>query len=133
LEEEKTSIKVLVCDDDPQDQKITRVYLCLRTDWAIKVLEAKNGCEAVEIAVRESPDIILMDIMMPEVDGLTACYLIKTGSKTCEIPVIMLTAVDHDLNKKLSQKVMGADGYLTKLFTPEDLRGVITQFIRNPE
>lgn len=126
-------IKVLVCDDDPQDQKITRAYLRLRTDWEIKILEAKNGREAVDIAISESPDIILMDIMMPEVDGLTACHMIKTSSRTCGIPVIMLTAVDHDLNKKLSQKVMGADGYITKPFTPEDLRGVITQFIRNPE
>jgi CheY-like chemotaxis protein len=78
-------------------------------------------------------DIILMDMMMPRVDGLTACYAIKTNQATKAIPVVMITAVGYDLNKKLSQDIMGADGYLTKPFSAEELRRTIDQFLAKPE
>ena len=77
----------------------------------------------------EKPDIILMDMMMPKVDGLTACYVLKKDEDTKEIPVIMITAVGFDLNKRLSQDIMGADGYVTKPFTPQDLESTIEQFL----
>jgi CheY-like chemotaxis protein len=75
-----------------------------------------------------------MDMMMPKVDGLTACYLIKKDEATKKIPVVMITAVGFDLNKKLSQDIMGADGYITKPFTPKDLQTAVDQFFgESPE
>jgi CheY-like chemotaxis protein len=68
-----------------------------------------------------------MDILMPKLDGYTACYTIKNNELTKEIPVVMLTGVGHELNKKLSQE-MGAAGYITKPFNPEDLLDKVRQY-----
>lgn len=92
------------------------------------VLEATNGEEAVDIAKGQKPDIILMDLMMPKMDGYTACSKIKAGQETKTIPVIMLTAVGHELNKKFARE-MGAEGYITKPFTLQELMGVISPLL----
>lgn len=114
---------VLVVDDEPGIRQL--VYKILSKDYAL--LEAQDGQEAISIASNEKPDIILMDMMMPRMDGLTACYAIKTDPVTKEIPVIMLTAISYELNKKVSEDVMGASGYITKPFTREALLEAIGQ------
>jgi two-component system alkaline phosphatase synthesis response regulator PhoP len=125
--EEVNKKKVLVVDDEPGVRLLVRKMLS--KDYA--VFEAQDGEEAVNTARNEKPDVILMDIMMPRMDGLMACYTIKTNLATKEIPVIMLTAVGYDLDKKLSKDVMGADGYITKPFTREALLESIRQFSAN--
>ena len=72
----------------------------------------------------EKPDIILLDVMMPNVDGYTACSTIKQEKSTKTIPVVMLTALDFDLNRELAIQI-GANAYITKPFLPEDLRSTI--------
>jgi two-component system alkaline phosphatase synthesis response regulator PhoP len=119
--------KVLIVDDEPGVREL--VNRILNKSYA--VLEAQDGAEAVDMSRNQKPDIILMDMMMPRVDGLTACYLIKKDEATKKIPVVMITAVGFDLNKKLSQDIMGADGYITKPFTPQDLQTAIDQFCGN--
>ena len=84
------------------------------------VLGASDGKEAVDMARNQKPDLVLMDIMMPNMDGYTACYTIKQDPVTKAIPVVMLTAIGHELNVKLSQE-MGADGYITKPFSIDEL------------
>ncbi len=122
--------KVLIVDDEPGVREL--VNRILSKSYA--VLEAQDGAEAVDMSRSQKPDIILMDMMMPKVDGLTACYLIKKDEATKKIPVVMITAVGFDLNKKLSQDIMGADGYITKPFTPKDLQTAIDQFFgESPE
>jgi two-component system alkaline phosphatase synthesis response regulator PhoP len=116
--------KVLIVDDEPGVREL--VQRILSKSYA--VLEAQDGAEAVDMSRSQKPDIILMDMMMPKVDGLTACYLIKKDEATKKIPVVMITAVGFDLNKKLSQDIMGADGYVTKPFTPQDLQTAVDQF-----
>jgi CheY-like chemotaxis protein len=108
---------VLIADDEPAVRKL----LCRMLDNDYNVIEAQNGREAVDMACSHRPDIVFMDMMMPEVDGLSACYAIKTNETTREIPVVMLTAISYDLNKKLSEDVAGADGYVTKPFTRQSL------------
>jgi CheY-like chemotaxis protein len=71
-----------------------------------------------------------MDIMMPKMDGLTACHVIKKDPATKAIPVVMVTAIGFELNIKLSQQ-MGATGYVTKPFSPQDLVGKITEVLAN--
>jgi two-component system alkaline phosphatase synthesis response regulator PhoP len=117
--------KVLIVDDEPGVRQL--VQRILSKSYA--VLEAQDGAEAVDVTRNQKPDIILMDMMMPKVDGLTACYVIKKDEATKEIPVVMITAVGYDLNKRLSQDVMGADGYITKPFTPQDLQSAVDQFL----
>jgi len=112
--------RILIADDEPNIRSV--VARMLGKDYI--VLEAANGEEAVDIAGRERPDIILMDLMMPEMDGYTACSLIKADQATKMIPVIILTAIGHEFNRKFAME-MGADAYITKPFTPQVLADAI--------
>jgi CheY-like chemotaxis protein len=124
--DETNKKKVLIVDDEPAVRQLVRRIL--GKEYA--VLEAQDGAEALNMARSHKLDIILMDMMMPKVDGLTACYVIKTDQATKEIPVVMITAVGYDLNKKLSQDIMGADGYLTKPFSNKELRSAVDRFFK---
>jgi len=95
------------------------------------VLVASDGREAVDMARSQQPDLILLDILMPKMDGYTACNKIKKDPVTKEIPVVMLSAIDHELNVKLSQE-MGASGYVTKPFSPRDLLDTIDRLLKRP-
>ncbi|MGD9117489.1 MAG: response regulator [Dehalococcoidia bacterium] len=117
--------RILIADDEETVRSLVKRLL----GKTYKVLEAENGEEAVKVAVNHKPDLILMDILMPKMDGLTACYAIKRNPATKEIPVVMLTAVDYELNRKLSQDVMGAQDYITKPFDAETLTSVMARFI----
>jgi len=117
--------KILIADDEPSVRSLVKKLLGKNCT----VLEANDGKEAINIALNEKPDLILMDILMPKMDGLTACYAIRTNQVTKEIPVVMLTAVDYELNKKLSQDIMGAHGYITKPFNSRELTSTIGQFL----
>ncbi len=116
--------RVLVVDDEPG----IRAVVARMLDCDYTVLEATNGEEAVDIAGRESPDVVLMDLMMPEMDGYTACSMIKGDQATKKIPVIILTAVGHEFNRKFAEE-MGADAYLTKPFTPQTLKDAIAPLL----
>ena len=120
-------IKILLAEDEPIIRQL--VSSILGEDYII--LNAGNGQEAVEIAGRHHPDLILMDIMMPKLDGYTACSIIKTGEVTRGIPVVMLTGLHQELNRKLAEE-MGADGYITKPFTSQDLQDAITLLTKCP-
>jgi len=108
--------KILVADDELYIRLLVKDIL----EPEFHVLEASNGEEAVTIARNEHPDLVLMDILMPKLDGYTACYAIKNNELTKDIPVVMLTGVGHELNRQLSQE-MGATAYITKPFNPENL------------
>lgn len=117
--------KILIADDEEHIRQL--VSRMLESDFTVVV--AVNGKEAVEIARQQQPDLILMDIMMPNVDGFSACYTIKRDKATSAIPVVMLTGVGFELNKKLSREI-GAEGYITKPFNPDDLRAVIDRLLK---
>lgn len=116
--------RILVADDEPG----IRAVVARMLDQDYVVLEATNGREAVDIAGRERPDAILMDLMMPEVDGYTACSRIKADQATKGIPVIILTAVGHEFNRRYATE-MGADGYITKPFTRQVLVDAIVPLL----
>ena len=116
--------KILIVDDEPDVRRLVRRILS--KDFT--VLEAEDGRQAVDTACTQKPDLILMDMLMPRMDGLTACYTIKNDPTTKSIPVLMLTAIGFELNVKLSQQ-MGADAYMTKPFTSQALLEKITQFL----
>ena len=100
---EPSKKRVLVADDDPSI--LYSVKRVLGNSYV--VIEASNGEEAVHLTQSHTPDIILMDMMMPKKDGLTACAEIKANKATRAIPIVMLTGVGYELNKKLAQS-MGA-------------------------
>jgi two-component system, OmpR family, alkaline phosphatase synthesis response regulator PhoP len=114
--------KILIVDDEPNVRRLSRTILS--KDYV--VFEAEDGKQAVDMAGAQKPDIILMDMMMPKMDGLTACHAIKKDPNTKSIPVIMVTAIGFELNMKLSQQ-MGASGYVTKPFSSQDLLNKVAQ------
>ena len=122
--QKKVPKKILVVDDDPADRILLKKLLSKN----YIIAEASNGEEAVDLARSEKPALILMDIMMPKVDGYNACCSIKRDPLTAEIPVVMLTGLNHELNVRLAKK-MGATGYLTKSSNPLELLGRIRQFL----
>jgi len=112
--------KVLIADDDIQVRQL--LSSILKNDYT--VLTARDGREAIDLALNEKPDLILMDILMPNMDGYTACSVIKSDPETRSIPLIMITGIDHKLNRSFSEKI-GADGYLTKPFDCQVLQDKI--------
>ena len=116
--------KILIADDELNIRSL--VSRMLGKDYI--VIEATNGEEAIDIAKRQEPDLILMDLMMPQMDGYTACSSIKTDQATKGIPVVMLTGVTHELNKSFARE-MGADGYLSKPFSADELLRQVKQVL----
>jgi CheY-like chemotaxis protein len=113
---------ILIVEDEPKNMTLTRDMLKIS---GYETIEAVDGRQGVEKAKSAKPNLILMDIMMPKMDGYAACREIKADPATKNIPVIMLTAVGYDLNKRLA-KQMGADGYVTKPFSRQQLVDAIS-------
>jgi len=116
--------KVIIADDEPSIRAL--VSSVLGGDYV--VLEASEGeGEAVDIARSQKPDLILMDIMMPRLDGIGACCLLKSDIYTKAIPVIMVSIRSDKLDQDYS-KEMGADDYLTKPFSIKALLDKIKHY-----
>ena len=128
MSDKKILKKILIADDEPGIRELVRRVLS--KDYV--VVEAQNGVEAVNITHSQKPDLILLDIMMPEMDGLTACNTIKKESATKQIPVVMLTAMGGDISKKLAKDAFGADAYITKPFSPQEILDTIGRFLKGP-
>lgn len=105
---------ILICDDDRDIRRALRIYL---TGEGYRVLEAENGRQALEVLEGSKADLVLMDVMMPGLDGLAATMKLREGSS---VPVILLTAKSEDTDKILGLTV-GADDYVTKPFNPLEL------------
>src|SRR5438552_5106822 len=108
------SSKVLVIDDEDHVVELARLYL---TREGYEVEGVGDGAEAVSRFVQINPDLVVLDIMLPGVDGLTICKEIRKHS---QVPIIMLTARDEVTDKVVGLEV-GADDYLTKPFHPQEL------------
>ena len=109
--------KVLVVDDE--------VYILHILDFILgaenyDVITATNGEQALQKVRDEKPDLVVLDIMMPKIDGYETCRLIKSDPKTKMIPVILLTAKGREVDQKLGREV-GASDYITKPFSPSKL------------
>lgn len=114
---------VLVCDDEKDIVSALKIYL---TSDGYQVYEAYNGKEALEIIQKNDIHLVLMDIMMPEMDGISAMVKIRDFSN---VPVILLTAKGEDTDKVLGLTV-GADDYVTKPFNPVELQARVKSQIR---
>ncbi len=121
------SVNVLVVDDD--EAIVEMIRLGLETD-GMRVLSAGDGAEALEVLAREPVDVILLDIMMPKVDGWMALMEIRNNPQTAEIPVIMLTAKTQDLAKILAFK-QGVQQYVTKPFNILELAARVRSLARD--
>lgn len=114
---------VLVCDDEKDIVSALRIYL---TAEGYQVYDAYNGTEALEVLGREEIHLVLMDIMMPVMDGITAVARLRERSN---VPIIMLTAKGEDTDKVLGLNI-GADDYVTKPFNPVEVLARVKSQLR---
>jgi len=115
--------KILVVDDDPKTVSLVKLYL--ESDGH-KVVCAYDGVEALRLAREERPNLIVLDLMLPGLDGLQVCRTLRTES---DVPVIMLTAKTTE-GDKLAGLELGADDYVTKPFSPRELAARIKVVLR---
>jgi twitching motility two-component system response regulator PilH len=116
---------ILIVEDDPKSLKLAKDLLNMS---GYSTIQASDGAQGVELAKAQKPDLVLMDIMMPKMDGYTACHAIKSDAATKNIPVIMVTALGFELNKQLAER-MGASGYITKPIDRQELVKTIGTFL----
>jgi len=118
--------KILVVEDDPLNMELVSDLL---TVHGYTVLQATTGQEALALAAREQPDLILMDIGLPGMDGLAACRALKADPTTVAIPVVALTAYAMRGDE---EKIMaaGCDGYITKPIDTRQFAHIVARFLR---
>ena len=126
-ETEKQDKKTILIVDDEKPIVDILVYNLQKEGYS--TLEANDGQEAIDIALSEKPDLVLLDIMLPRVDGLTVCKKIKNA---LNIPILMLTAKDEEIDKILGLE-LGADDYITKPFSVRELMARIKANLRKSE
>ena len=119
--------RILAVDDEPH---ILRLISFSLSSHGFDMLEATDGLSAVEIAKREQPDLILLDVMMPALDGYEACRRIKADPATADIPIFMLTAKTQ-VAEQSTGKDAGALDYICKPFTPRDLVARVESFFED--
>lgn len=113
--------KILAVDDEPSISKLVQVTLTKRGH---EVITADNGVEALAFARTDKPDLIVMDVMMPTMDGFEVRKRLKADPTTKDIPIVFLTAVGT-FEKQLSALQEGLEAYMTKPFTPSELADLV--------
>ena len=118
--------KILVIEDEPDFSKAIRVLL---EAHGFEVVSAFSGKEGLAMAKNVSPDLIILDVMLPEIDGYKICRLLKFDERYKKIPIVMLTARSQEQDKTLGKQT-GADAYLVKSEKPEVLIQQIRFFLK---
>lgn len=113
-----TKPRILVAEDEPHLREVLRIQL---ESAGFEVSEASDGAQAVALATERLPDVVLLDVMMPQVDGYEACRRLRSGFSTRHIPIILLTA-KAEADDKIVGLEGGANDYITKPWNAEELR-----------
>ncbi len=121
-----TGERILVVDDETHIVELVRLYL--ERD-GFRVESASDGAQGLRLALELRPALIILDLMLPEVDGLEVCRRVRADS---DVPIVMLTARDEDVDKIVGLE-LGADDYLTKPFNPRELLARVKAILRRTE
>ena len=124
-----TQKKIIVADDEPDIVELVSFNL---EQEGFSVKRAFNGRQALELVRAGKPDLVILDLMMPEINGMDVCRMIRGNAATADIPVIMLTAKSDQLDKILGLEI-GADDYLTKPFHVRELVARVRSVLRRTE
>lgn len=124
----KTRYRVLVVEDDDE----IRRYICDELSGDFRLAECTNGREAIDYILREKPDLVISDVMMPEMDGIALCRKMKQNLNVSHIPVVLLTAKSK-AEDRMEGLEIGADAYIVKPFNTELLRTTVSNLIANRE
>ena len=114
---------ILVVDDEPKVARLARDYL---EKNGFRVLTAADGQSALTVARREKPDLILLDLMIPQIDGREVCRILRRES---DVPIIMLTALSEEIDQVTGLEI-GADDYITKPFSPRAMVARVRALLR---
>ncbi|MEO0517907.1 MAG: response regulator [Cyanobacteria bacterium P01_A01_bin.116] len=117
---------ILIVDDEESIQKVVSLSLKMEASWAS--IRASSGAEAIRQAEKHQPDAILLDVMMPEMDGIVTFEALSKNPKTKAIPVVLLTAKTQASEKRLFQEI-GVAGVITKPFDPLALASKVAQLL----
>lgn len=117
--------RLLIVDDEADLAEMIKFRM---ENNGYEVLLAHDGQAAFEMARKENPDLIILDLMLPRMDGYKVCGLLKKDSRYSHIPIIIFSAKGQDDDMKLGQE-LGADAYITKPFEPQVLLGKINELI----
>ncbi|MGZ5212435.1 MAG: response regulator transcription factor [Actinomycetota bacterium] len=114
-------MRVLVVDDDPDVRRLCGINLI----WdGHEIIEAAGGAEGLELISSEAPDAVLLDVMMPNIDGIEALRRIRQSEESMDMPVVLISA-RVGIEDQIEGWAAGADGYITKPFTPSDLTSAL--------
>lgn len=119
------NMKILVVDDDPSSIKLIQHVLELE---GYDVVVAENGLQALKKAASENPDFVILDLMLPGVDGFEVCRRMRKESNTAHVPILILSGKEDEANMVEAFKV-GADAYMIKPFKSPELRGQIRKLL----
>lgn len=121
--------KILVVDDEPFIVELVKFNL---ESAGYEVITASDGHEALKLIEKDHPDLIILDIMLPGIDGMEICRALRFKMQTKDIPVILLTAKTGEIDKVLGLE-MGADDYITKPFSPRELVARVKAVLRRTD
>lgn len=121
--------KVLIVDDEDFVRKLIAVKL---RRFGVDSIESDNGIDAIEKAISEKPDLILLDVMMPKMNGFDACQRLKANQETSHIPIVMLTS-KTDLSGRPWGEQTGALEYFSKPFLPQKLAERVVKILNHVE
>lgn len=121
----EATLKILVVDDEPD---VSSLLSLLLKSKGYDVITAADGQEALEKARKEGPDLILLDVMLPKLDGYRVARMLKFDEKFSHIPIVMLTAKIQEKDKKIGLE-MGADDYVTKPFDTMNLMNRVKEIL----
>ena len=117
---------ILIADDEPNQLELMSFNL---TNAGYSIIKATNGKEAIELIENHSPDLIILDWMMPKMSGIDVCRTLRSRSETKQIPIIILSARSEDSDKSLGLDT-GADDYISKPFSPKELISRVKALLR---
>ncbi len=121
--------KILIVEDEANIRQLVRYNLEME---GYQVLEAPDGLQGLKLATAEKPDLLLLDLMLPQLDGLEVCRNLKGNPATSALPIIMLTAKSEEIDKVIGLE-LGADDYMTKPFSPRELVARIKAVLRRSQ
>jgi len=121
-------LRALVVDDDPDIRMIVTATL-RKMAIPIEVVQAQDGIEALEKAREATPDLAVLDVMMPRMDGFETCHALRESVRTAFVPILMLTA-SADQDSRTKGYLIGTDDYMAKPFLPVDLRLRVARLLR---
>ena len=120
------NINILLADDEPNQLELMSFNL---SNAGYSIIKATNGKEAIELIENHSPDLIILDWMMPKMSGIDVCRTLRSRSETKQIPIIILSARSEDSDKSLGLDT-GADDYISKPFSPKELISRVKALLR---